>query len=128
MSAEGERRADAGSPAFGADEVENVLAHLQHHIGQGAADVAGGALTGIFMLAFPADMVLWPDLVGRAPSAQRRKSEPSIGCDQPDDLQASQRAGRSKPRNSTAHSLSRCDRALRTSWCDVTLPPEEPPV
>jgi hypothetical protein len=31
---------------------------------------------------------------------------------------ASQRARRSKPRNSAAHSLSRCDGVVRTPWCE----------
>jgi len=54
------------------------------------------------MLAFPCRHGVGRDLAGRAPSAQRRKSEPSIGCDQPDDLPSICRlpASRCKPRAS----------------------------
>ena len=131
MSAEGERRADAGSPAFGADEVENVLAHLQHPIE--AADVAGGRADQDLHARFPVPR--WccgPILRAAHPlrSAGSRSQvsgaispticRPFVGC-QPHGAnllrrlsQAPQRAGRSKPRNSTAHSLSRCDGQVRT--------------
>ena len=131
MSAEGERRANAGSPAFGADEVENVLAHLQHPIE--AADVAGGRADQDLHARFPVPR--WccgPILRAAHPlrSAGSRSQvsgaispticRPFVGC-QPHGAnllrrlsQAPQRAGRSKPRNSTAHSLSRCDGQVRT--------------